>query len=142
MTIVRLLKATLPALIAAAAITGCSKKAEPPAAVVAPAADTTPATAPAPAAPARATATSPIAPSTDLKKSYAEMDAALKAKAYEKAVQAMLAVQQQRQLTEQQAAEARAQMVGLQQNLAAAIASGDPNARAAADLLRRSAMAH
>jgi hypothetical protein len=140
MTLIRLVKPILSLLIAASTITGCSKKAEQPAAVVTPPADATAATAPATPAPTAPTAAIPV--STDIKKSFAEMDAALQAKAYEKAVQSMLAVQQQRQLTEQQAAEARARMVGLQQNLATAIASGDPSARAAADLLRRSAMAH
>jgi len=140
MTMIQLVKTILSILIAASAITGCSKKAEQPAAAVTPSADTTTAPAPAPTAPTARAAAIPV--STDVKKSFAEMDAALRVKAYEKAVQTMLAVQQQRNLTEQQAAEAHAQMVGLQQNLAAAVASGDPSAKAAADMLRRSAMAH
>ena len=66
-------------------------------------------------------------------------DAALKEKAYQRSVQCLLAVQNQKQLTDQQAEEARRRMVGLQSSLADGIANGDPNAIAAAELLRRSA---
>jgi hypothetical protein len=132
-------KTAMLVFIAAVTVTGCSKKAEistaPAPDAGAATAAATPAPAPAPAAHATAV---PVL--TDIKQSLAEVDAALKAKAYEKAVQNLLAVQQQKQLTEEQAQQAHSEMVGLQQNLAAAIAAGDPNAKAAAELLRRSAM--
>lgn len=73
----------------------------------------------------------------DPKAAIAEADAALRQREYEKAVRAMLALQQAR-LDAQQAAVAHQQMINLQRNLAAAIAAGDPNAKAAADILRAS----
>ncbi len=74
---------------------------------------------------------------TDANQGLAETDAALKAKAYEKAVATLLAVQQQKALTAQQAMEAQNKMRSLQANLAAAVAAGDPNAIAAVRLLRQ-----
>jgi hypothetical protein len=133
----RPLKTTLLVFLAAVAATGCSKKEEKTAA---PAPDNTAATAAATPAPAPATRAVAVPVITDIKQSFAQVDAALKAKAYDKAVQNLLAIQQQKQLTEEQAQQARSQMVGLQQNLAAAVAAGDPSAKAAAELLRRSAM--
>jgi hypothetical protein len=47
----------------------------------------------------------------------------------------MLAIQQAN-LNAQQAELARQQMANLQRNLASAVANGDPNAKAAADLIR------
>lgn len=65
----------------------------------------------------------------------------MQARDYERSASALLAVQQQRQtLTAAQGEALRQQMVILQQNLAAAVASGDPKAKAAADLLRKSTM--
>lgn len=88
-------------------------------------------------------ASTPQANSTvEVNQSLADADAAIKAKAYDKAVQALLAVQNQKQLSEQQAAEARNRMIGLQASLAQAVANGDPNAKAAADMLRAAHMAH
>jgi hypothetical protein len=72
----------------------------------------------------------------DPKAAMAEADAALRQREYEKAVKTMLAIQQA-QLNAQQAALARQQMLNLQRNLANAIASGDPNAVAAGELLRQ-----
>jgi hypothetical protein len=68
----------------------------------------------------------------------AAADAALKTRDYDRAAASILAVQRQKQLTEQQAQAAHNQMVRLQSDLAAAVASGDPKAKAAAELLRRS----
>lgn len=79
-------------------------------------------------------------PSTDVKQSLADVDAALKAKAYVKAVQTMLAIRQQAQLTDQEAQEAHNRMVEIQSSLASSIANGDPNAKAAAEILRQSVL--
>jgi len=128
---------SLLAMIIVAAAMGCSKKAATSASVT-PAPDASAAT-PAPVT-APAVSAASITASTDISKSLADADAALKAHAYDQAVQAMLAVQKHRQLTDQQAQEAHNRMVGLQRSLAAALASGDPNAKAAAELLRQSAM--
>jgi hypothetical protein len=68
-----------------------------------------------------------------------EANAALKARDYEKAVEAALAAQQQKFLTDQQSAAIRNQMIQLQQDLTTAIANGDAKAKAAAERLRRSA---
>jgi hypothetical protein len=133
----RALKDTLLLLLVCAAITGCSKQAEKPAAAssavdsvaAVPLSATTPAAVP----------TTSISVPADIKQAFAEADAALKAKAYQRSVQCLLAVQNQNQLTDQQAEEARRRMVGLQSSLADGIANGDPNAIAAAELLRRSA---
>jgi hypothetical protein len=73
----------------------------------------------------------------DAKAAMAEADAALRQREYEKAVRTMLAIQQAK-LDAQQAALAHQQMINLQRNLANAVASGDPNAQAAANLLRAS----
>jgi hypothetical protein len=122
--------------------TSCSKKAEQAAnpapsqpAAAAPAAD---------AQPADASAQQPTGPVLDTsqmvgdaKAAMADADAALRQREYEKAVRTMLAIQQAR-LDAQQAALARQQMINLQRNLANAVANGDPNAKAAADILRAS----
>lgn len=120
------------AVVAIAA--GCGKKTEKPAAV-APTPDATAATQPAPAATPNAAL--PAVVVTDANQGLAETDAALKAKAYEKAVATLLAVQEQKTLTAQQAQEAANKMRALQGNLAAAVAAGDPNAIAAVRMLRQ-----
>jgi hypothetical protein len=71
----------------------------------------------------------------DAKAAMADADAALRQRDYEKAVKTMLAIQQA-QLNAQQAALAHQQMINRQRNLANAIASGDPNAVAAGEMLR------
>jgi precorrin-3B methylase len=71
----------------------------------------------------------------DAKAAMADADAAIRQKEYEKAVRTMLAIQQAH-LNAQQAELARQQMANLQRNLASAVANGDPNAKAAADLIR------
>jgi hypothetical protein len=125
------------AFLLAAIIAGCGKK--EPAPPAAAAAD--PGSAAQPAADAVA-APSPRAPipaaSSDTTATLAAADAALKAREYDRAAAAILVVQHQKQLTEQQAQAAHNQMVRLQRDLAGAIASGDPKAKAAAELLRRS----
>ena len=128
------LKTLTASLCLAAFLSGCSKKeaaVSAPETPVAPVAEA-PASAPTPAVSAASAAA--------MTRALADADAALKAHAYDQAVQAMLAVQKHRQLTDQQAQEAHNRMVGLQSSLAAAVASGDPNAKAAAELLRQSAM--
>ena len=69
----------------------------------------------------------------------AEAQAAMKAKDYEKAASVMVNLQRQ-PLTPEQAQVVRGQMVQFQRDLAAGVASGDPKAKAAAELLRQSAM--
>jgi hypothetical protein len=120
---------------------GCSKKADEPAAA---SASQQAATAPADAQPA-ATDQAAQAPSGpvldssqmvgDAKAAMADADAAVRQREYEKAVKTMLAIQQA-QLNAEQAAAARQQMINLQRTLANAIASGDPNAVAAGEMLR------
>jgi hypothetical protein len=134
---VRHFKTILLLLITVAVVTNCSKKETKPTAAAPTVEMDSNASAAAANTPAAPQAVIPA--STDINQSFADADAALKVKAYDKAVQNLLAVQNQRQLTEQQAQEARNRMVGLQRNLAAAIAEGDPNAKAAAEMLRRSA---
>ena len=119
-------------LFAGALALSCTKKADAPA----PAANDSSAAAPTAAAPKPATA--PAA--SDVTALYAQTEAALKANELEKATQAMLSMHQG-QLNEAQAQAARGQMVRLQSAVAAGVAAGDPKALAAAELLRRSAMA-
>jgi hypothetical protein len=130
----------LGVLILCAALLGCSKKDQP-----APAQPTSTAAAPAAdAQPADATAQQPSGPVLDAsqmtgdpKAAMAEADAAIRQREYEKAVRTMLAIQQAN-LNAQQAAQAHQQMLNLQRNLANAVASGDPNAKAAVEILRAS----
>ena len=71
-----------------------------------------------------------------------EAQAAQQARDYERAVEQLIAVQQaQQRLSEAQAAAAANQMRQFQRDLAGAVASGDPKAKAAADRLRASSMA-
>lgn len=70
----------------------------------------------------------------------AESQAALKARDYENATAALIAMQRAR-LNEQQAAAAAAQMRQLQSSLADAAAAGDPRAQAAIARLRQASMA-
>jgi hypothetical protein len=132
-------------LIALTAATGC-KKAQPTETAPAPTQDnasTAPATPNAnptqPANQAQAPAQAPAAPTVDTTKAFADVNAALKAKDYQKATDTLLAIQRQRALTEQQAMAVRGQMVQLQGAVAAGLANGDPNAKAAADRLRAEA---
>ena len=115
-------------------VASCGKKSADSDAV-APAA--TPAVTPAnnPAAPAPEMAPAPAtAPALQL----TESQAAINARDYEKAAAALMALQQS-QLSAQQAEAVAQQMRQLQSGLAAAVASGDPRAKAAADKLRQSA---
>jgi hypothetical protein len=133
--VVRHLKTSLLSLIFAIAITGCSKKIETASVATSTAdADTN----------ASVAATTPATSSTnvpvlaDINQSFEQVDESLKANDYDKAVQTLLTVQEQKQLTAQQAQEAQSKMIGLQRSLANAIAAGDPNAKAAGELLRNS----
>ena len=74
----------------------------------------------------------------DAKPVLAKIDSAYKAREYDEAAEALLALQRQK-LSEQQALEARNRMIQFQRDLAGAVASGDPKAKAAADKLRASA---
>ena len=135
--ILRISASTL-SLLLAATLAGCGKKEPAPPAASAPA-DSGSAAQPAAGAAAAPTATAPIpAASADTTAALAASDAALKAREYDRAALAILAVQRQKQLTEQQAQAAHNQMLRLQSDLANAIASGDPKAKAAAEILRRS----
>ena len=126
-------KKTILMLAVIAFAAGCGKKSENTATVAPPVdAVTAPATAPSVAAP-------PVVVQ-NVDQSLAQVDAALKARAYEQAVRTLLAVQQQKALSEQQALEAANRMRGLQANLAAAIAAGDPAAKAAGALLHQANM--
>jgi predicted component of type VI protein secretion system len=128
-------RAFLAVVCIAVAVSGCSKKKEvSPSASDAAAVEASGA---ASAAPANQAVAAPS--SVDTTRILNEADAALKAKDYQKAVEAALAAQRQQALTEQQAAARRIQMLQLQKDLANAIANGDAKAKAAADLLRRSA---
>lgn len=70
-----------------------------------------------------------------------EAQAAQESRDYEKAAQALVALQQQKQLSEAQATAYANQMRQFQRDLAGAVASGDPRAKAAADQLRRASIA-
>lgn len=124
------------AVIAIAA--GCGKKNDKTAVVAPPPADAATA-APAPAAAAPVASPPPVVV-TDVSKSLAESEAAIKAKSYQKAVQTILALQRQAALNPQQAQAAMNQMRALQAELAAGVAAGDPNAKAAVKLLTQSSM--
>jgi predicted small lipoprotein YifL len=135
-SLVRPANAAVLAMAVAVSLTGCKKKAPPVADNTTPPPDAT-AT---PQAPAAAPA---VQPSGNVQQSYSDMDAALRQKAYDKAVQDMLAVQKASQtLSDQELAQAHTRMVGLQKSVAAGVAAGDPNAIAAANLLRQAAMHH
>jgi len=122
---------------------GCGKKEEETPAAP-PAAEVTPDTGQAQTAQPDPMAAGPTA--ADLAAQQAAMERlrqaemAAKQKEYEKAVEAMLAIQQQQRiLSEQQAQLYYQRMQQLQSDLAAAIAAGDPRAKAAAERLRRAA---
>jgi hypothetical protein len=121
--------------LAGVLITGCSKKEietqpQPPA---------PPPTASAPATPLPATAPRAAAQNTEADARLKEAQVAQRAHDYEKAAETLLALQQQRRLSDQQAAALGNQMRLLQRDLAGAIANGDPKAKAAADKLRAAA---
>jgi uncharacterized lipoprotein YajG len=125
-------KISIVLLAMIAALAGCGKKPQTQTAITPPA-DAPVAATPTPAP--TASATPPVV--QNVNQSFTEVDAALKAKSYDKAVVTLLAVQRQQALSAEQAEEALNRMRGLQANLAAAVAAGDPNAKAAADRLRQ-----
>jgi len=122
-----------------AATAGCGKKTDKTATVTPPPPDTAAAAAPEPAAATLAANPQPVVV-TDVGKSLAESEAAIKAKSYQKAVQTILALQRQQRLNPQQAQAAANQMRALQAELAAGVAAGDPNAKAAVQILTQSSM--
>jgi len=129
------MKTILLLLLSFAVATGCKKS--PPTETApqdGPAASTTP-SAPTnqPAAPA------PAATTVDTTKAFADANSALKVKDYQKATETLLMLQRQPQLTDQQSMALRGQMVQLQSAVAAGVAKGDANAKAAADQLRAQA---
>jgi len=140
-----MMKTILFFLLALATVTGC-KKSQPT--------ETAPqnSSAPAPSTPAPANTTaSPNQPATpqaqaastvDTTKAFTDVNAALKARDYQKATDNIMAIQRLPNLTDQQAAAVRGQMVELQKAVAAGLANGDPNAKAAADQLRAQASGH
>ena len=135
----QLVRAALGCLVATFWVTGCGKN--KPEDFPASNASGTPATPATPATSATSGSSAAAAPkqaSADNQKTYADAEAAMKARDYEKAVEAALVLQQQK-LTEAQAQAAHNQMMRLQQQIAGAALSGDPKAKAAADRLRQAA---
>ncbi len=117
--------------LALALISSCGKKESETS--MPPALTGSPATSPAQNTTAAPAPVPTIAPDARL----AESQAALKANDYEKAAATLISLQRT-QMSEQQAAAMTAQMKQLQGNLSAAVASGDPRAKAAAARLRES----
>lgn len=136
-------RAVALAVLASLVLVGCGKKqAGTPTPTAATPADTgataTAASEPAPAEqPAPAIVVNNIN-TADTKAAMSAAAAAAKARQYEEAVKLMIALREQR-LNEQQAAAYHNQMIQLQRNLADGVANGDPNAQAAAQILRESA---
>lgn len=113
-----------------------------------PAAEVAPPPAVVESAPQPATTTTPSLTEQNVQAQAAWADARLKeaqaaqqSRDYEKAAQALVALQQQQRLSEAQAAAYANQMRLFQRDLAGAVASGDPRAKAAADRLRQASMA-
>jgi len=121
--------------VAGALIVGCGKK-QAQSQTEAPIA---PPTASAPATPAPSPALGAAVQNTLADAQLKEAQVAQRAHDYQKATEALLALQQQKRLNDQQAAALASQMRQLQRDLAGAVAAGDPKAKAAADMLRRSA---
>jgi|SRR4051812_20962657 len=114
--------------------TSCKKKQE----ASAPATSNEPvASAPAPAPESSTTAPAIPEPaaSTDANQALNSAQVALKNREYDKAAATLLYAQQQ-SLNQQQAEAARAQMAQLQKDLIGALGTGDPKAKAAADMIR------
>lgn len=138
------MKAFLALLVLGAALIGCSKKEEvpppstPPPANPAPAAEAQPA--PQAVAPTGPSAADLARMQQDAQANLAAAQAAMRQREYDKAAQAIVTVQRYPQLTPQQSQAAQQSMYKLQSDLANALASGDPKAKAAAEILRRSAM--
>lgn len=130
LTIVR---ATLVASAGACMLfAGCGKKSDDAAAP--PETPVTAQTVDQAAAPAAPASASDVAPDAQL----ATVQTAIKARDYEQAATALIALQQAR-LNAQQAEAVAQQMRQFQKGLAQALANGDPRAKAAADRLRQSA---
>ena len=125
-------------MLAAATIAGCKKK-EPASSQTATTPDSSATAAPAATADAGTSAQPVAAAPVDASRIFTDANQALKAGEYQKAADTLLILQQQR-LNDQQSQALRREMVQLQGTLAAAVARGDPNAKAAADKLRASTM--
>jgi hypothetical protein len=137
-------KAAIFVIFLSALLVGCSKKqAETPAAAAPADTGTTATAAQQAAAPAQEGPAIIVnnVNTADTKATMSAAAAAIKAKQYEDATKLILALQAQK-LSEQQAAAVHNQMIQLQQNVANGVASGDPNAQAAAEMLRASSMRH
>lgn len=136
------MKTILFLLLGIAVVTGC-KKSQSTETVPAPqtgSADAPTAQPPSAPAPANQPAAQPAAaPTVDTTKAFTDINSALKAKDYQKATDNLLAIQRMPHLTEQQSLAVHGQMVELQKAVASGLASGDPNAKAAADRLRAEA---
>jgi hypothetical protein len=91
--------------------------------------------------PAQPEAAATPAPAAAPDSRLTESQTALAARDYDRAAEALIALQRT-QLNEQQAAAAAAQMRQLQSSLAGAVAGGDPKAIAAAQRLRQASMVH
>jgi hypothetical protein len=128
------MKLLLLSLLALTAAIGC-KKAAPTESAPAPENASSPAPAPNGQPANQAPAQAQAAPTVDTTRAFADMNTALKAKDYQKAADTLLFLQR-KPLTDQQAIAVHGQMVQLQGAVAAGVASGDPNAKAAADKLR------
>ena len=118
--------------LAATLITGCGEK-EAARQSTPPMVETTPSA----AAPPSAVPIQTVTPAAGL----TEVETALKTHNYDKATDALLVLQEQKGLSDQEAATVQSQMRRLQSDLANAMASGDPKAQAVAAKLRRAAPA-
>jgi hypothetical protein len=140
-----LMKSILLGLIVLTVAVGC-KKSQPNESAPAPAPENastaSPTPVPANSGPSQPGAQAPATPTVDTTKAITDVNAALKNKDYKKATDSLLAVQRLPNLTDQQAAAVHGQMVELQKAVAAGLANGDPNAKAAADQLRAQASGH
>jgi hypothetical protein len=137
------IKASTLALVVALFTAGCGKKTSEPSATTTVTAPDTGAAATATSEPATPQPSGPAIivnniNTADTKAAMSAATEAIKARQYEDATKLMLALQAQK-LNEQQAAALHGQMMQLQKNLADGIANGDPNAQAAAEMLRESA---
>lgn len=128
------------ALVAVVAVVGCKKEEVPPT----PPPPPTPTAEATPARPAASPsqpryASGPAQQVQDPAVTIAAAEEAIKQQQYQDAARAMVMLQRQKALTDAQAAQARNNMIQLQGALAGAVANGDANAKAAAEILRRSA---
>ncbi len=128
----------LALLLLGGLLVGCGRKEE--AAPPTPAAAAPPPEVVAAPAPTPVPTYSPADTAAAVAERLRQIEAAQKAREYEKAAEAMLQLRmRQQQMNEQQAALVQQRMRTLQADLAAGVASGDPRAIAAANRLRQAA---